>query len=443
MAVSRPINWTNAVTLGSVAVLVGTELVGAGVAAGWAIGGLFLLGDLVTHALEAMFVLLCADGAVLFPARGAGARADPRLSRLKPLYVGADIYAETAFPPPHPLAIPRAGAVEAMVRALGWLDGAYVKSPVASRADLERYHDPAYVEAVARADREQSADAATRKRFQLGVSSNPIFPRMFARASTAVGGSLMAARLAWEGRIVFHPPGGTHHGGRARASGFCFFNDPVFAILEFLALGAARVAYVDFDAHHGDGVEDAFAAEARVMTISVHEADRWPRTGALHDRRGGNARNLPVPRGLNDDEFAVLLEGAVLPLVRRFAPEAVVVLTGADALAGDPLAKLALSNVALWSAVEAVAATAPAIVVLGGGGYNPWNVVRCWSGLWGRLSGRSIPDPLPSAARAVLEGLWSDRVRDVDPAWLTTLADHPRHGAVRAEIGGIVEASLA
>ena len=96
----------------------------------------------------------------------------------------------------------------------------------------------------------------------------------------------------------------------------------------------------------------------------------------------------------------------MLPLLRGFAPEALVVLTGADALAGDPLAKLALSNGALWRAVEAVAALAPAVVVLGGGGYNPWNVLRCWSGLWGRLAGFAIPDPLPEAARAVLAGLW-------------------------------------
>ena len=362
---------------------------------------------------------------------------------MKPLYVGAEIYSQTAFPRLHPLGIPRAGSVEAMCRALGWLDDAYVKSPVASRADLERYHDPDYVEALARADREQRVDEATRQRHQIGAANNPVFPGMFARASTAVGGSLLAARLAWEGRMVFHPPGGTHHGGRAKASGFCFFNDPVFAILEFLAAGARRVAYVDFDAHHGDGVEDAFAEEPRVMTISIHEADRWPRTGALNDRRGGQARNMPVPCGLNDDEFAVLVDEAVLPLVARFAPDAVVVLTGADALKGDPLAKLALSNGALWRAVEAVATSARAAVVLGGGGYNPWNVVRCWSGLWGRLAGFDIPEPLPPEAQAVLAGLWSGRVREIDPAWLTTLADPARGGLVRPEIRDIVAASLA
>jgi acetoin utilization protein AcuC len=361
-----------------------------------------------------------------------------------PLYVGAEIFARPAFPPPHPLAFPRAGHVEALCRSLGWLDNAYVRSQPATFAELACYHDPEYIDAVARADRDQSVDADMRTRFNLGTRANPIFPRLFERASTAVGGSLLAARLAWEGRIVFHPPGGTHHGGRARANGFCFFNDPVFAILEFLALGAGRVAYVDFDAHHGDGVEDAFADEPRVMTISIHEADRWPRTGALQDRRGGNARNMPVPRGLNDDEFAMLVDDAVVPLIERFGAEALVIVTGADALAGDPLAKLALSNGALWRAVERVATLAPAVVVLGGGGYHPWNVSRGWTGLWGRLAGFAFPDPLPDSAQTLLRELAPFRLRgqEIDQRWLTTLADPPRGGMVREEIRGIVEASL-
>ena len=365
--------------------------------------------------------------------------------KLPPLYVGAEIFARPAFPPPHPLAFPRAGHVEALCRALGWLDGAYVASRPASKADLARYHDPDYIDAVARADRDQSVDNDTRARFNLGTRANPIFTGLFARAATAVGGSLLAAQLAWEGRIVFHPPGGTHHGGKARANGFCFFNDPVFAILEFLTLGAARVAYVDFDAHHGDGVEDAFADDARVMTISIHEADRWPRTGALQDRRGGNARNMPVPRGLNDDEFAALVDEAVVPLIGGFGAEAMVIVTGADALAGDPLAKLSLSNGALWRAVERVAALAPAVVALGGGGYHPWNVSRAWTGLWGRLAGFPLPEPLPAAAQALLSALAPYRLRgqEVDPAWTTTLADPPRGGTVREEIRRVVGASLA
>ena len=360
---------------------------------------------------------------------------------MKPLYIGAEIYARPAFPPPHPLAISRAGAVEALCRALGWLDENYVTSPVATRDDLLRFHDADYLDALALADREQAAEASIRERYGIGLASNPIFPGMFTRASTAVGGSLLAARLASEGRLVFHPPGGTHHGLKARASGFCFLNDPVFAILEFLRLGSARVAYVDFDAHHGDGVEDAFADEPRVMTISVHEENRWPRTGQLEDRRGGNARNLPVPRGLNDDEFRVLVDDAVLPLLARFQPEALVVLTGADALAGDPLAKLALSNGALWRAVEAATGLCGRAVVLGGGGYNPWNVARAWAGLWGRLAGFPFPEPLPEPARAVLAGLTSSRVRP-EPAQLTSLADPARGGSVRDRIPEIVRAVM-
>ena len=365
--------------------------------------------------------------------------------RLAPLYVGHDIFARAAFPPPHPLSFPRAGHVEALCRALGWLDDGYVTSQPASLDELARAHDRDYLDALARAEREQSVSEAVRERFNLGTRANPIFPGMFARARTAVGGSLLAARLAHRGRVVFHPPGGTHHGGRARANGFCFLNDPVFAILELRALRARRVAYVDFDAHHGDGVEDAFADESGVMTVSIHEADRWPRTGALADRRGGNARNMPVPRGLNDDEFAVLVEQAVVPLVRGFAPDALVILTGADALAGDPLAKLALSNGALWRGVDAVAALAPAVVVLGGGGYHPWNVSRAWAGLWGRIAGFAIPEPLPEPAQNLQRALEPFRLRgqEIDPAWFATLADRPRGGPVRETIRRIVEASLA
>ena len=291
--------------------------------------------------------------------------------RHPPLYVSAEIFARSAFPAPHPLAFPRAGLVKrCAARSVGSTaltskasrPAAPTSSAITTPAMSRRLRAPTAI---------SSSRRTSGKNTISGLRANPIFPGLFERAATAVGGSLLAARLAFEGRVVFHPPGGTHHGGKAAASGFCFFNDPVFAILELLALGAQRVAYVDFDAHHGDGVEEAYAEEPRVMTISIHEADRWPRTGALSDRRGGNARNMPVPRGLNDDEFALLVEEAVLPLLGGFAPDALVILSGADALAGDPLAKLALSNGALVSAVARVAALAPAVVVLGGAATTP------------------------------------------------------------------------
>jgi acetoin utilization protein AcuC len=202
---------------------------------------------------------------------------------------------------------------------------------------------------------------------------------------------------------------------------------------------------VDLDAHHGDGVQDAFASDARVYTVSIHEQGRWPHTGHADDVGGGRACNLPVPPGFNDSELEALLEGVVLPLAERIAPQAVVLTCGADALAGDPLSRMALSNVALWSAVERLAATAPAAVVLGGGGYNPWTTVRYWTGLWGCLSKRRFPDALPVETRAILESLSCDLVddEDIQPAWMSTLADPPKPGPVRPEVAKLVERNHA
>jgi acetoin utilization protein AcuC len=214
----------------------------------------------------------------------------------------------------------------------------------------------------------------------------------------------------------------------------------VFAILTLLDAGVGRLLYVDLDAHHGDGVQDAFADDPRVHTVSIHEQGRWPHTGAADDVGGGRARNLPVPRGFNDSELLFLIDEVIIPLAKRLRPEAVVLTCGADALDGDPLSAMALSNVALWTVVGRLAALAPATVVLGGGGYNPWTVARYWSGLWGRLSGRSIPETLPEKASAVLEPLSCDLIDDDDvrEEWRTRLADAPNPGPVRKEIHELV-----
>lgn len=337
----------------------------------------------------------------------------------------------------HPLAIARVTTVMELSRLLGWLDAAdFQDSPQATARQLATFHTRSYIAALQQADATQHVENSVRERYHIGNFENPVFPGVFRQAALAVGGSILAAELALDGYLPFHPAGGTHHGRPDRASGFCFFNDPVFAILTLLERGLARVAYVDLDAHHGDGVEAAFAAERRVRAISLHESGRWPHSGLAAGRGAGGAFNLPVPRGLNDSEFGLLLDEAILPLIAGFDPEAVVITCGADALAGDPLASMNLSNVALWDAVDRLRGMAPATVVLGGGGYNPWTVARCWTGLWGRLRGRDIPAALPEDARSLLATLSCDLVDDEDmlPEWTTTLADEPRHGRIREEI---------
>ena len=367
-------------------------------------------------------------------------------ARLAPVFVGSDVYRRAAYGDNHPLAIPRVATVMELCGLLGWLDdGSFRDSPRATVEKLAAFHRADYIAALRRADEAGRADRQTRERYGLGTMENPVFAGMYERAATSVGGSILAAELAMEGRVAYHPAGGTHHGRPDRASGFCYFNDPVFAIRGFLDGGLRRVYYVDLDAHFGDGVQDAFAEDEDVFTLSIHEAGRWPHAGPLEDRAGGAARNLPVPPGFNDSELDYLMDAAVLPLGRRFAPDAVVITCGADGLAGDPLSGMALSNLALWRAVGQLTALSPRAVVLGGGGYNPWTVARCWAGLWGWLRGETTDAELPAEARQLLRGLESDLIDEdeVEEAWHTTLADPRNDGAVRDEVAAVATAVLA
>lgn len=367
------------------------------------------------------------------------------MSERRPVYVGSPVYRRAAFGANHPLAIPRVVTVMDLCETLGWLnDENFRESPPATIDQLARFHSRDYIGALRAAEAAGRVEPEIRMRYNLGTRENPVFSGLFERAATSVGGSILAAKLAMAHGTAYHPSGGTHHGRPDRASGFCYFNDPVFAVLSFLDEGVGRVFYADLDAHHGDGVQDAFVGDARVFTASIHEADRWPNTGGAEDRGGGQARNFPVPRGCNDSELDFLLETALLPLGRDFRPDAVVVTCGADGLAGDPLSAMELSNVGLWRAVEALSELAPATVVLGGGGYNPWTVARCWTGLWGRLNGWTTDAALPEPARALLETLDSDLVDEEDrlEQWFETLEDPPHEGPVRDEVRAVAAQAL-
>lgn len=352
-------------------------------------------------------------------------------------FIGSEIYRRSSYGPKHPLAIPRVSTVTDLCRALGWLpEGTFLASPKARPAALTRFHDPAYIEALQRAEATQHVSAEDRARFRIGADGNPVFREVFSRPATSAGGMLLATALLRDGGTVYVPAGGTHHGRPDRAAGFCFLNDPVLAILAFLDAGLTRVAYLDLDAHHGDGVQDAFAGDARVLTVSIHEARRWPFTGAADDDAGGSALNLPVPAGFNDDEFALLLEEVAMPAIAAHRPQALVVQGGADALAEDPLSRLALSNNSHARAIRAVRDLAPRLLVSGGGGYNPWSVGRCWARVWAALNDLDEPDRLPPAAETVLRGLVLHRAAGRAPpeAWFTTLVDPWRGGSIRDEV---------
>ena len=362
-------------------------------------------------------------------------------TRPPPVFVGSDIYRKPAFGLNHPLNIVRHSAVVDLLKMLGWLgDDHYRESEAASVRHLFEFHDRAYVRALQYANSTGSVEPAARQRYQIGTFENPLFPGLFERATMTVGGSILAATLAAEGRVAFHPSGGTHHGRPDRAAGFCYLNDPVFAILKLLDLGMERVLYIDLDAHHGDGVEDAFYEEPRVTTLSIHENNRWPFSGT-HSHPHAGAYNFSVPAKFNDSEFEFLLQHAILPMAENKDVDALVVCCGADCLAGDPLSHMELSNVALWDAVTQLIALGKATVVLGGGGYNPWTVTRYWAGLWGRILGKSMPERLSKEASDFMKGMECDLIdeEDIEEQWLTTIADTPYPGPIRDEIRSLIK----
>ena len=322
--------------------------------------------------------------------------------------------------------------------ALGWLSReTWVRSPRARPKALSAWHHSEYVEAVEVAEREGQVSEYVRQKHQLGTHANPVFPEMYRRPATAAGSSIWAGEKLAKGGTVYSPAGGTHHGMPDRANGFCYFNDVVLAILSLREHGAQRIAYIDIDAHHPDGVEHAFRTDTDILMVSVHEERRWPFTGVIEDGGAGTVYNLPVPRGFNDSEMALVRDDLILPAVQRFKPDAIILQCGADSVTEDPLSRLGLSNNAHWAVVDALRHLSPRYLVLGGGGYNPWSVGRLWSGVWATLIGAEIPDRLPDEAQRILRDLkWPGRAAGKNPPehWFTTIRDDTRQGQIRGEV---------
>ena len=340
-----------------------------------------------------------------------------------PLLLTHALFQAPLHPDYHPLRIQRAGPFIKILELLDWLSPGErrVIEPISRKAQ-ERFHTPDYLDALELAARGEADLAHVKKRYHLGTRDNPILPTMAERARLLAGGSAMAAELSLTHRLVFSPAGGAHHGMPDRANGFCYTNDPVFAIKTYFDHGLSRIAYIDLDAHHGDGVEEAFISDERVLLISVHERGRWPGTGQ-NDRL--NAINRPVMKGFNDNALFRLLDDDILPALHRFKPDAMVILSGADALAGDPLMGLALTNSGLVRAINSLLPIAQFTVLLGGGGYNPWTTIRYWTMLWAALTGRDIPTVTGPEIEKILKSLDCARIKpnDILLHWFTRFSD--------------------
>jgi acetoin utilization protein AcuC len=323
------------------------------------------------------------------------------------------------FGPSHPMAPLRLDLTARLCDALGlFSDRGRVLVAGAAPADdalLETVHDPAYVAAVRHASLEPGdADQAR----GLGTEDDPAFLGMHEASARIVQGSVDVAEAVWSGQAQHGVNfcGGLHHAMRARASGFCVYNDVAVAIQRLLDLGARRVAYVDVDVHHGDGVQSIFWDDPRVLTVSVHESGRvlFPGTGFADEVGGphahGYAVNVALPPGTGDAAWLRAVHSVVPSLVRGFAPDVLVTQHGCDSHFLDPLAHLAVSLDA-QRAVQVMlhelahSAADGRWVALGGGGYEIVDVVpRSWAHLVG------VAAHTPVSPQAAVPPAWLDHV---------------------------------
>jgi acetoin utilization protein AcuC len=215
---------------------------------------------------------------------------------------------------------------------------------------------------------------------------------MYDGAALAVGGTLVGAKLILSGEadVAFNPSGGFHHAGPERASGFCYINDVALACM-ILAEEGKRVLYLDVDVHHGDGVAYAFYDRCDVMTISFHEDPRmlFPGTGFADEIGTGEGKgycvNVPLPIGTYDEAYMKAFKTIALPLIEAYNPDVIVFELGADALAGDPLAHLRLTNNTYADIIDHLLSFDRPILMTGGGGYDIDNTVRAWALAWSLL----------------------------------------------------------
>jgi acetoin utilization protein AcuC len=347
------------------------------------------------------------------------------------LVVWDDVFTTYDFGPTHPLRPLRLELTMALAGQLGVLDrpGVTVRAPHQAGDDLlELVHDPLYVASVRRAPDDVLGRLSLR--WGLGTGDNPVFPRMHEASALVTGASVDAARAVWEGTAqhAVNLSGGLHHAMRDRASGFCIYDDPAVAIAWLLQAGATRVAYVDVDVHHGDGVETAFWDDPRVLTVSMHESGRtlFPGTGWA-DQVGGDGAaganvNVALPMGTDDAAWLRAFHAVVPPVLRAFGPEVLVTQHGCDTHALDPLAHLLMSVDGQRAAYAALHALSHELcggrwVALGGGGYEPVQVVpRAWTHLLAEVTGADIDGDTPHDWR----DLASERGGELAP---TSLSD--------------------
>jgi acetoin utilization protein AcuC len=340
---------------------------------------------------------------------------------MKTAFIYTDAYFDYDYGPAHPLKIIRLKLTFELIHAYGLLALPSIQTIITKRAeedDLAVFHSREYLSILKQAnDGDLRGDAYA---YGLGPGDNPIFPGFYDWSLWATGATLQAVDFVskGEGEIAFNIAGGLHHAMRSRASGFCYINDPVIGILKLLKQGK-RVAYIDIDAHHGDGVQAAFYQTNQVLTISLHETgySLFPGTGFEYEIGEGEGEgysvNLPFAPYTDDEVYVWAFEEIVPPLIHAFQPDVVVTQLGVDSFYDDPLTNLHLTIHGYEKILRRIKELAPCWVALGGGGYDVSNVARAWTLAWAVMNGVELSDELPESflKKATKLGVYEKELR--------------------------------
>jgi len=341
---------------------------------------------------------------------------------MKTAFIYSDDFAKYDYGSGHPLKPLRLRLTYELIKAYGLLsiaDTTLIEARPSEEGDLLLYHTRDYIELLKAANR--GLEMPGEEHYGLGIEDNPVFEGVFEWSRLVTGASLQAAELVDSGEvpIAFNISGGLHHALASSASGFCYINDPVIVISSLLKKGR-RIAYIDIDAHHGDGVQYAFYRTDKVLTVSLHESGRYlfPGTGFEGETGEGEGRgysvNIPMPPSSDDELFVYAFNEIVPTLIEKFRPDIVVGQLGVDSFLTDPLAHLNYTTNGFCEVVRKMKELSPKWIALGGGGYEITNVAKAWTLAWAIMNNVDLPDELPEAflEQYPLEGFSSRKLRD-------------------------------
>jgi acetoin utilization protein AcuC len=312
------------------------------------------------------------------------------------IFVYSEEMSRFEFGPDHPFKPERASKTLELCTRYGVMDRPWMKAlkpePIEPSL-LPLFHEPEYIHFLEEASKGNVHIEGLER--GLGTEDNPILPGIYEWSLSAVGGTYMGLDQIVTGNalVAFNPLGGFHHGMPGHAEGFCYLNDIAIVLKDAIERSSEqRFVYLDIDAHHGNGVQEAFYKDPRVLVISIHETGKtlYPWSGhetEIGEEDGeGFTVNFPLLAGSDDEIFDFALNEAVFPLVKAFVPHIIVAQIGADTMVSDPLTHLKFTNNSYQRASRGMSALCPKILALGGGGYDLYRTARCWTLAWSILN---------------------------------------------------------